>query len=186
MPEDDADIMSAVAKGDLSAFRRIVERYQGPLISYISRYTGDRAASEDIAQEVFLRVYKSAADYKPLSSFKTWLFKIATNLCLNDLRDNRILRHSVDIFEMNEAGFVAFPSLRPSPEKETESREMSGILLKALKGLPETQRIALLLHKYEGFSYLEISRMMNCSVPAVESLIHRARQGLKKELTPYL
>jgi RNA polymerase sigma-70 factor (ECF subfamily) len=186
MATDDADILEQVAAGDLSAFRIIVERYQASLLNYIARYTGDRAAAEDICQEAFLRVYKSAAEYRPLSSFKTWLFTIATNLCLNDLRDNRVFRHSVDIFELNEAGFVALPSLSPSPEKETESREMSAILMKALKGLPEKQRVALLLHKYEGFSYLDISRIMDCTVPAVESLIHRARLGLRKELTPYL
>jgi RNA polymerase sigma-70 factor (ECF subfamily) len=186
MTEDDAQIMSEVAAGDLSAFRRIVERYQGSLINYIFRYIGDRAGAEDIAQEVFLRVFKAAGEYRALSSFKTWLYTIATNLCLNELRDNRIFRNTINIFELNESGFVSLVSPRRSPEAEIESRETSAILTRALKSLPEKQRIALLLHKYEGFSYLEISRIMDCTVPAVESLIHRARLGLKKELTPYL
>jgi RNA polymerase sigma-70 factor (ECF subfamily) len=186
MTEDDAKIMSQVAEGNLSAFRLIVVRYQNSLLNYISRYTGDRTAAEDIAQEVFLRVFKTAKDYRPLSSFKTWLFTIATNLCLNDLRDNKIFRNTIDIFELNESGFVALPSNRRSPEKETENRELSAAITRALRNLPEKQRVALLLHKYDGFSYIEISRIMECSIPAVESLIHRARQGLKKELTPYL
>ncbi len=186
MTEDDAKIMSEVAGGDLSSFRRIVERYQSSLINYILRYTGDRAGAEDIAQEVFLRVFKAAGEYRALSSFKTWLYTIATNLCLNELRDNRIFRNSVNIFEMNESGFISLASPRRSPEAETETREMSAILMKAIRSLPEQQRIALLLHKYDGFSYLEISRIMSSSVPAVESLIHRARLGLKKTLTPYL
>jgi RNA polymerase sigma-70 factor (ECF subfamily) len=186
MKEPEAKIMSDIAQGDLSAFREIVERYQKPLLNYIYRYIGDRAAAEDIAQEVFLRVFKSAKEYQPLSSFKTWLFKIATNLCLNELRDNRIFRNSIDIFELNHSGFVALPLVCSSPEKETEARELSAVLMKAIRNLPEKQRLALLLHKYEGFSYLEISRMMDYSVPSVESLIHRARQGLKKQLTPYL
>jgi RNA polymerase sigma-70 factor (ECF subfamily) len=186
MTEDDAQIMSEVAAGDLSAFRRIVERYQGSLINYIFRYIGDRAGAEDIAQEVFLRVFRAAGEYRALSSFKTWLYTIATNLCLNELRDNRIFRNTVNIFELNESGFVSLPSPRRTPETETENREMSAILMKALKSLPEKQRVALLLHKYDGFSYLDISRIMDCTVPAVESLIHRARLGLKKELTPYL
>jgi len=186
MENPEAKIMVEVAKGDLSAFREIVERHQKTLLNYIYRYTGDRAISEDIAQEVFLRVFKFSKEYRPLSSFKTWLFKIATNLCLNELRDNRIQRNTIDIFELNEAGFVALAVKRLSPERELENRELSWTLKAALRSLPEKQRIALLLHKYEGFSYLEISRMMGCSVPSVESLIHRARQGLRKQLSPYL
>ncbi|MGE5300103.1 MAG: RNA polymerase sigma factor [Acidobacteriota bacterium] len=178
--------MAEVARGDLSAFREIVEQYQNPLLNYIYRYTGDRAASEDIAQEVFLRVFKTAKEYRPLSSFKTWLFKIATNLCLNELRGNKIHRNNVDIFELNEAGFVTLAEKRPSPVRELESRELSFTLKKALRSLPEKQRVALLLHKYSGFSYGEVGQMMGCSISAVESLIHRARQSLRKQLTPYL
>jgi len=178
--------MAEVAGGNLSAFSEIVERYQNALLNYIYRYTGDRATSEDIAQEVFLRVFKTAKEYRPLSSFKTWLFKIATNLCLNELRDNSVQRNPIDIFELNEAGFVALAVKRPSPERELENRELSWTLKEALRSLPEKQRAALLLHKYSGFSYVEVSRLMGCSVSAVESLIHRARQSLKKQLTPYL
>ncbi len=186
MDGSESKIMSEVAKGDLSAFRQIVERYQNPLLNYIHRYTGDRVSSEDIAQEVFLRVFKTAKEYRPISSFKAWIFKIATNLCLNELRDNKIHRNTIDIFELNEAGFVALAEKRPSPVKELENQELSSILKKALKSLPENQRVALLLHKYSGFPYLEISQMMNCSISAVESLIHRARQSLRKQLTPHL
>ena len=186
MDESESKIMAEVAKGDLSAFREIVERYQNPLLNYIYRYTGDRASAEDIAQEVFLRVFKNAKEYQPLSSFKTWLFKIATNLCLNELRDSKIHRNTIDIFELNEAGFVALAEKRPSPVRELENRELSFTLKKALKNLPEKQRVALLIHKYSGFTYLEISQMMGCSMSAVESLIHRARQSLRKQLSPYL
>jgi RNA polymerase sigma-70 factor (ECF subfamily) len=186
MAEFELKIMSEVASGDLSAFREIVERHQDSLLNYIQRYTGDRTAAEDIAQEVFLRVFRTAREYQPLSSFKTWLFKIATNLCLNELRDNRILRNTIDIFELNQSGFVALPTARSSPEKEAEGRELGAVLMKAINSLPEKQRIALLLHKYEGFSYLEISQMLGCSMPSVESLIHRARLGLKEQLTSYL
>jgi RNA polymerase sigma-70 factor, ECF subfamily len=186
MDKAESEIMAEVAKGNLSAFREIVESYQNPLLNYIYKYTGDRTAAEDIAQEVFLRVFKTAKEYRPLSSFKTWLFKIATNLCLNELRDNKIHRSTIDVFELNEAGFVALSEKHPSPVRELENRELSSTLKKALKSLPEKQRVALLLHKYSGFSYSEISQMMNCSISAVESLIHRARQSLRKQLTPYL
>ncbi len=124
MEEFESKIMVEVAKGNLSEFREIVERHKIPLLNYIYRYTGDRASAEDIAQEVFLRVFKTAKEYRPLSSFKTWLFKIATNLCLNELRDNRIQRNSIDIFELNEAGFVALTEKRLSPTREVENREL--------------------------------------------------------------
>jgi RNA polymerase sigma-70 factor (ECF subfamily) len=186
MDESEAKIMSEVAKGNLSAFREIVEHYQNPLLNYIHRYTGDLAAAEDIAQEVFLRVFKTANEYRPLSSFKTWLFKITTNLCLNELRDNRIQRNTIDIFELNEAGSIALAAGSLSPLREMENRELSSTIKKAFKSLPENQRVALLLHKYSGFSYVEISHMMGCSISAVESLIHRARQSLRKQLSPYL
>jgi RNA polymerase sigma-70 factor (ECF subfamily) len=184
--ELESKIVLEVAKGDLSAFRELVESYQKPLLNYIYRYTGDRSAAEDIAQEVFLRVFKNAKDYRPLSSFKTWLFKIATHLCLNELRDNKMHRNTIDIFKLNEAGFIDLASERLSPLRELETRELSSTLKKAFKSLPEKQRVALLLHKYSGFSYLEISQMMGCSMFAVESLIHRARQTLRKQLTPFL
>ena len=186
MAKSESEIMAEVAKGDLSTFREIVERYQNPLLNYIYRYTGDRTAAEDIAQEVFLRVFKTAKEYRPISSFKTWLFKIATNLCLNELRDNKIHRHTFDIFDLNEAGFVALAAECLSPLRELENRELSFTLKKALKSLPEKQRVALLLHKYSGFTYFEISKMMGCSLASVESLIHRARQSLIKQLSPYL
>jgi len=186
MDELEENLIAEIARGNLSAFREIVECYQSSLLNYICRYTGDRAAAEDIAQEVFLRVFKNAKEYRPLSSFKTWLFKIATNLCLNELRDNKMQRNTLDIFELNEAGFVALAEKRQSPLRELENRELSFALKKAFKSLPENQRVALLLHKYSGFSYLDISQMMNCSISAVESLIHRARQSLRKQLTPHL
>jgi RNA polymerase sigma-70 factor (ECF subfamily) len=186
MEEPESNIMAEVAKGDLSAFRKIVDRYRKPLLNYIQRYTGDKAAAEDIGQEVFLRIFKTAKEYQTLSSFKTWLFKIATNLCLNELRDNKIHRNTIDIFELNEAGFVALSSESLSPLRELETHELSSTLKAAIKNLPEKQRVALLLHKYSGFSYGEISQMMGCSTSAVESLIHRARHSLRKQLRSYL
>ncbi len=119
MDKAESEIMAEVAKGNLSAFREIVESCQNPLLNYIYRYTGDRAAAEDIAQEVFLRVFKTAKEYRPLSSFKSWLFRIATNLCLNELRDNKIHRNTIDIFELNEAGFVGLVEKRPISRQRT-------------------------------------------------------------------
>jgi RNA polymerase sigma-70 factor (ECF subfamily) len=183
--EPEARIMAEVAEGNLSAFRTIVEHYQRPLINFILRFIEERSAAEDVAQEIFLRVFKAAKDYKPKAKFKTWLFKIAANYCLNEIRANKNRPQFVDVFDLNEAGFLAIAPAACSPEKKFESRELADIIRKAIAQLPEKQKIALLLQKYEGFSYEEISHVMGCSVPAVESLIQRARQSLKKALAPY-
>lgn len=186
MEEFEANIMAEVAKGNLSAFREIVEHYQKPLINFVSRFVNDKTMSEDIAQEVFLRVFKAAKDYRPRAKFHTWLFKIAVNYCLNEIRANKNGPQFIDLFELNEAGFLAVASDAYSPEKEFKNRELGAILRKAITNLPEKQRIALLLQKYNGFSYEEVSHVMGCSVSAVEALIQRARQNLKKALSSYL
>lgn len=186
LDEFESNAMAEVAKGDLSAFREIVERHQTPLISFVSKFTGDRTIAEDHAQEVFLRVFKAAKDYRPRAKFRTWLFKIASNYCLNELRANRSSPQFIDMFTLNEAGFLAVAPDIDSPEKTFEKRELGEILRKAIAGLPEKQRLALLLQKYNGFSYEEIGHIMGCSISAVESLVQRARQNLKKALLPYL
>lgn len=186
MEEFESKIMAQVAQGNLSSFREIVDRYQKPLMSFVSKFVGDKTMAEDIAQEVFLRVFKAAKDYRPKAKFKTWLFKIAINYCLNEIRFNKNSPQFIDLLELNQAGFLAVAPDRCSPEKEFENRELGNIIRKAIANLPAKQRIAFILQKYNGFSYEEISHIMGRSVSAVESLIQRARYNLKKTLSPYL
>jgi RNA polymerase sigma-70 factor (ECF subfamily) len=178
-------IMAEVAEGNIAAFRGIVERHQRPLLNFVSKYIDDKAAAEDIAQEVFLRVFKAARDYKPKAKFKTWLFKIAANYCLNEIR-SRSRRPCLELWGLNEAGFIVIAPDSCCPEKILENKELGTAILTAISMLPEKQRMALLLQKYVEFSYQEISQIMGCSVPAVESLIQRARQSLQKYLLPDL
>ena len=185
MVERDEQLMAAVAEGDLSAFRLIVERHQKPLISFISRYLGDRSAAEDVAQDVFLRVFKAAKDYRPQAKFKTWLFTIAANLCLNEIRNAKIRPAFADLTDSPEAKYPLIASISPSPLQAAEQEELSSAVRKAIDALPENQRTAILLRQYHEFSYNEIGRIMGLSVPAVESLIQRARQNLKKALILY-
>jgi RNA polymerase sigma-70 factor (ECF subfamily) len=135
---------------------------------------------------VFLRVFKAAKDYKPKAKFKTWLFKIAANYCLNEIRNNKNRPQGIDIFELNESGFIAVTTDSSSPEKTFESKELKVVILNAIENLPGKQRVAILLREYNDFSYQEISQVMECSISAVESLLIRARQNLKKKLLPYL
>lgn len=186
MEEWETKIMSDVAEGNLTEFREIVEFYKRPLINFITRFIGDKTEAEDIAQDVFLKVFKAARHYRPESKFKTWLFTIASNICLNHIRDNKNRPQIMDTFELNEAGFLAIAPDNYCPEKIYENKEIIKVIRNAIRYLPKKQRIALLLQKYNGFSYNEISEIMGCSVSAVESLIQRARQNLKKTLAPYL
>ena len=186
MNEPEAKIMTDVAGGDLAAFRALVELHHSALINFIARFTGNRDSAEDIAQEVFLRVFKAAKAYKPQAKFKTWLFTIATNLCLNEIRDTK---SSPKIVDFTRHARQECPSMAPeavSPQKAAENAELSAAVRKAIRNLPENQRIAILLRQYNDFSYNEISKIMGISMSAVESLIQRARQSLKKSLSSFL
>ncbi len=186
MNEPEAKTMTEVAKGDLAAFQTIVELHHKSLISFIARFTGDKDSAEDIAQEVFLRVFKAAKDYKPQAKFKTWLFTIATNLCLNDIRDSKSIPNFVDISDLHEQEYPVNATEAYSPQKAAENAELSAAVRKAIRNLPENQRVAILLRQYNDFSYNEISKIMGITTSAVESLIQRAWQNLKKSLSAHL
>ena len=186
MEEPETKIMVEVAEGNLSAFKTLVELHHKSLISFIARFTGDRDSAEDIAQEVFLRVFKAAKDYKPQAKFKTWLFTIATNLCLNEIRDNKSSSKFVDLSDLHEQEYPIIAPEAFSPQKAAENAELSKAVRKAIRSLPGNQRTAILLRQYNDFSYNEISKIMGLSISAIESLIQRARQSLKKSLFPYL
>jgi len=135
MEEFESKILAEVAKGNLSAVREIVGRYQKPLLNFVSKFVSDKTTTEDISQEVFLRVFKAAKNYKPKAKFKTWLFKIAVNYCLNEIRADKNSPQCIDLFELNEAGFLAVAPSTYSPEKELENRELGDILRKAIADL---------------------------------------------------
>jgi RNA polymerase sigma-70 factor (ECF subfamily) len=159
MEEREAKIMSEIAEGNISAFREIVGLHQKPLINFISRFIGDKTTAEDIAQEVFIKVFKAAKAYRPKSKFKTWLFKIASNLCLNQIRDNKNRPQIMDIFELNERGCIAIAPDNCCSEKMCAKKKRSEVVRAAIINLPKKQRVAILLQKYCIFR----------SYPAIES-----------------
>lgn len=182
----DEDLMIECGKGDMSAFELLVRRYQDPLVNYIHLTIHDYHRAEDIAQETFLRVLKSAKRYEPTASFKSWLYTIATNLSRNEIR-NRIRRNTYfleDMVDENEdvyhSAFMA--DSRYQPDILYEKKERQQLIKKALNQLPENQRLALTLVTYQELTYEEIAEILNCSIGAVKSLIHRARQNMKKLL----
>jgi RNA polymerase sigma-70 factor (ECF subfamily) len=188
--DPDAALMLRVKRGDRAAFTELVRKYQQPVVNFIHRSLRDETEAEDLAQNVFLQVYKSRARYKQTAKFSTWLFTIARNLCLNELR--RRSRHPAESLEETHAENedqprhqIEDPGVVSPPEKLLQG-ELSQKITDAVAGLPENQRSAILLCRQEDLSYEEMAKILGCSLSATKSLIHRGRETLKELLKPYL
>ena len=188
--ESDVALMQRVRDGDQNAFRELVERHQRAVINVICRSLGDAWEAEDLAQRVFVQVYRSAPRYKPTAKFTTWLFTIVHNAILNEHR--RRARHAAESLEAlaqpenpEETGVHVADSSAADPAQEVAHRELQEKIQEAVGRLPAQQRTAVILCRYEGLSYEEIARVLKCSVSAVKSLLHRARQTLKDKLRGY-
>ena len=185
--DPDAALMVRVRKGDRDAFRQLVERHQRLVLNVIYRSLGDRWEAEDLAQRVFLQVYRSAKRYKPTAKFTTWLYTIVHNTVLNEHR--RRARHAAESIEAmqmksdtGETPWQLADERTSDPSELAAEREVQARILAAVRRLPEAQRTAVILCRYQGQSYEEIARVLGCTVGAVKSLLHRARQSLKEEL----
>ena len=188
-PDTDAALMLRVKQGDGVAFAELVDKYKQPVMNFAWRMLRDPVEAEDLAQNVFLQVHKSAHRYKVSARFSTWLFTIARNLCLNEIR--RRSRHPAD--SMEAAGPEGDEPARQYEDSKTFlpgdtllHRELEQKIQQALAELPEIQRTAILLCRKEEMSYEEIAVVVGCSVSATKSLIHRGRETLKQKLKPYL
>jgi RNA polymerase sigma-70 factor (ECF subfamily) len=148
----------------------------------------DTATAEDLAQEVFLRVYRARKQYSPSAKFTTWLFRIATNLALNSVRDNRHRQKDVSIDAASSPDEDAAPMQLRAPEMRIDEhmieRDRADYIRKVISELPEKQRVAVLLHKYEEMDYAEIARILECSESALKSLLFRAYETLRVQLAP--
>jgi RNA polymerase sigma-70 factor (ECF subfamily) len=188
--DPDAVLMLRVKRGDRAAFAELVERYKQPLFNFVFRTLRDETETEDVAQNTFLQVWKSRARYERTAKFSTWLFTIARNLCLNEIR--RRSRHPAESLEETHAEHDDQPSRQYEDKKiflPTETAlhgELAQKIEEALAGLPENQRTAILLCRQDELSYEEIAEVLDCSLSATKSLIHRGREMLKEKLKPYL
>jgi RNA polymerase sigma-70 factor (ECF subfamily) len=189
MARTDVQLMLDVKAGDEESFELLLRKYRVPLVNFLYRMVRDSAVAEDLAQEVFLRVYRARKEYAPSAKFTTWMFRIATNLALNSVRDNRYRQMEISMDHTVEAGddeqrAIEVPDCTPSVEQHLVARSRSEMILRAIHSLPEKQRAAVLLHKYQELDYDEIARILECSKSALKSLLFRAYETLRVELAP--
>lgn len=174
--DPDAELAAAIAAGDAEAFEQLVRKYERPVLSTIYRYVGDRVAAEDIAQEVFLKVWRRAKSFGGRSSFSTWLYRVVVNQCLN-FRRKRARAKSVPLDE-------SLMQRDPDLDEQLDGERKAAAVRAAVDELPGRQRMALILSTFEGRSYREIAEIMKTSTSSVESLIFRARRALREKLAP--
>ena len=181
----DVELMLKVKRGDREAFGLLVDRYRKPLINFIYRFTTNPGESEDLAHEVFIKAFQSAPKYEPRAAFSTWLYRIATNVALNYLRDHKPkLSRSLDSGEDCEGeAKVEVRDTRALVDEKLMERERVKQIRRALAALPENQRLAVVLTKYQELSLKEAAEILNCSETAVKSLIFRAYSTLRETLS---
>jgi RNA polymerase sigma-70 factor (ECF subfamily) len=176
--DPDVRLMLALRAGDAAAFDSLFGRWSGPLLRYAQRMVGDLATAEDLVQEVFLRVYRARERYAPEARFSTWLYRIATNLALNELRRPR--RRAPHRSAEDEEVVLAEPAA--GADDVAHARRVGRAAAAALEELPETQRAALCLAAVEGLSYAEVAEALEVTESAVKALVHRARSALAQRL----
>lgn len=194
-PDEDADLMLAAGRGDEAAFAALVRRWQDRVVSLATRTLSSAADAEDVAQEVFLRIHRARETYTPSARFSTWIYRITVNAALNHLRARKArravsgeMRPSAGDGPDGAGGGTPEPADEgePDPADAVEKDEVARVIRQILDRLPERQRAALLLNKYEGLGYEETAAAMDLSVPAVKSLLTRARVSVREMLEPYL
>ena len=183
---DDAGLMARVARRDIAAFEQLIERHQALVVGTVGRMLGSNSDVEDVAQQVFIRVWKSAPRYRPAAKFTTWLLTITRNLVFNEARRRK--RHPGDLLNVQEGeeAVALVDSTGRKPDEQLLDDELQQAIEEAIRSLPEKQRLAVILRRYEEKSYEEIGDVLGLSLAAVKSLLFRARTELRVALNRYL
>ena len=186
----DAEVMLQVKAGDDSAFAYLVQKYRRPMVSFMYRMAHNAAVAEDLAQEVFLRVYRSRESYEPSAKFSTWLYRIATNLAVNYVRDTRHERPevmvSVDEPDQETGLTMDVRDTSLTAEEAILRRERMAAIRQRVQALPERQRMAVIMHKYQQMDYRQIAQVLKLSESATKSLLFRAYETLRVQLREFL
>lgn len=190
--DPDVRLMMQVRDGNAGAFETLVQKHQNRLVMVLEHLVGDRTQAEDLAQDVFLRVYRARDRYVPTAKFSTWLYTITHNVASNSLRKSS-RRKEVNLTSSPSGSIPVRPldtmakdKSNLMPTRLADQKEMSGMILEAIQSLGPRQRMAMLLSKYEGMSYNEIAEAMELTSQAVKSLLSRARSNLRDTLEPYI
>jgi RNA polymerase sigma-70 factor (ECF subfamily) len=186
----DVDVMLRVKTGDESAFAYLVQKYRRPMVGFMYRLCHNPSTAEELAQEVFLRVYRSRTTYEPSAKFTTWLYRIATNLAVNHARDNRHERpeNTVRLDEPDQETGTT-PDLADESlgaEEQILKRERLAAIRSKVNALPERQRVAVIMHKYQQMDYKEIAGILKLSESATKSLLFRAYETLREQLKEFV
>ncbi|HEV2421777.1 MAG TPA: sigma-70 family RNA polymerase sigma factor [Candidatus Acidoferrales bacterium] len=184
MVRSDVQLMLDVKAGDELSFEILLKKYRTPLVNFLYRMVRDQAAAEDLAQEVFLRVYRARKEYSPSAKFTTWLFRIATNLALNAIRDGRYrqMQISIDTPRDEDEQVIEIAAPQARADDRLIERERNQMIRGAILALPEKQRAAVILHKYQEMDYAQIGKILGCSESALKSLLFRAYETLRVQL----
>ncbi len=186
----DAQVMLRVKAGDNSAFDYLVQKYRRPMLNFMYRMAHNSAAAEDMAQEVFLRVYRSRENYEASAKFTTWLYRIASNLAVNHARDTRHQRPenmvSLDEPDQNTGLTMDVPDDSLTAEEAIVRRERLAAIQQRVQALPERQRMAVVMHKYQQMDYRQIAEIMKLSESAIKSLLFRAYETLREQLKEFV
>ena len=186
----DAEIMLRAKAGDQSAFEYLVQKYRRPMLSFMYRMARNAAAAEDLAQEVFLRVYRSRETYEASAKFTTWLYRIATNLAVNHARDTRHERPEVQLSldepDEDTGTTLELPDGSLNAEQAMVRRERMMAIRQKVEGLPEQQRLAVIMHKYQQMDYKQIAEVLKKSESATKSLLFRAYETLRDQLKEFV
>ena len=188
--DSDAQIMLRVKAGDQSAFDYLIAKYRRPIISFMYRMARNAAAAEDLAQEVFLRVYRSRGSYEASAKFTTWLYRIATNLAVNHARDTRHERPEVTVSldepDEDSGTTLELPDGNLTAEQAMVRRERLLAIRRKVEALPEQQRLAVIMHKYQQMDYKQIAEVLKKSESATKSLLFRAYETLREQLKEFI
>jgi RNA polymerase sigma-70 factor (ECF subfamily) len=188
--QSDADVMLRVKAGDQSAFEYLVQKYRRPMVSFMYRMARNSAVAEDLAQEVFLRVYRSRETYEASAKFSTWLYRIATNLAVNHARDTRHERPEVQVSldepDDDTGTTLELPDASLNAEQQMVRRERLLAIRRKVEGLPEPQRLAVIMHKYQQMDYRQIADVLKKSESATKSLLFRAYETLREQLKEFI
>ncbi len=187
--DPDVQLMLAFQKGDGLAFDQLLDKHYKAIVNFVYRFVNDRWDAEELAQEVFLRVYRAGSSYEPRARFTSWLYKIATNVALKAARKSRRMPfRNVPETSAGGDGFdpADVPDFRPNAESALADEELERAVRHAVEALPKKERTALILRRYHDLSYKEIAAVMNCTEGAVKTYLHRGKLRARKHLLPYL